>query len=473
MTTPAGSFSFAYDLLGRRTALTYPHGVVGSYSYDETHQLNWLTGISYTSSSGELLSVVYPLHDNVGNRLQRSEDGDSVDYSYDAVYQVTAAQSSLDDEGFSYDAVGNRTAGPSATDSYTHNAANQMTQGGELSFAYDERGNQSYRYLNSAQTDYWHYSWNAEKQLIQAELTEAGTTVRTLTFAYDAFGRRMEKQITENGTTKTTSYVYDGEDILLSIDNDGSTTTATYFIHGPGIDEPLAMVKGGSSHYYHADGLGSIVAITDSSQTIVQHYDYDTFGQLTASDDFANGYTFTGREWDDELGLYYYRARYYDAQIGRFISKDPIGFAGGDVNIYRYVGNQPVNWLDPFGFSAWSHYWSGVHDRMHRQRSQIEKITQKHMYQVYDVISMTPGYDGFIRNWGNRTLEAKDSIRKYLKVLRQRRLSTCDENEMIDRKIEIYENILRNYNALDQLVPSLILWPPPEDTYKTYRIYYE
>ena len=207
-----------------------------------------------------------------------------------------------------------------------------MIQGGELSFAYDERGNQSYRYLNSAQTDYWHYSWNAEKQLIQAELTEAGTTVRTLTFAYDAFGRRVEKQVTENGTTKTTSYVYDGEDILLRIDNDGSTTTTTYYVHGPGIDEPLAMIRSGQTYFYHADGLGSIVAITDSSQAIVQHYDYGTFGQLTASDDFANGYTFTGREWDEELGLYYYRARYYDAQTGRFISKDPIAIRG---NIYN------------------------------------------------------------------------------------------------------------------------------------------
>ncbi|WP_029914165.1 RHS repeat-associated core domain-containing protein [Pelobacter seleniigenes] len=353
MTTPAGSFSFAYDLLGRRTALTYPHGVVGSYSYDETHQLNWLTGISYTSGSGELLSVAYPLHDNVGNRLQRNEDGDSVDYSYDAVYQVTAAQSSLDDEGFSYDAVGNRTAGPSATDSYTHNAANQMIQGGELSFAYDERGNQSYRYLNSAQTDYWHYSWNAENQLIQAELTEAGTTVRTLTFEYDAFGRRVEKQITENGTTKTSSYVYDGEDILLRIDNDGSATTTTYIIHGPGIDEPLAMIHSGQTYYYHADGLGSIVAITDSSQTIVQHYDYETFGQLTASDDFTSSYAFTGREWDEDLSLYYYRARYYDAQTGRFISKDPIGFAGGDVNVYRYVGNNSANEIDPLGLKTY------------------------------------------------------------------------------------------------------------------------
>ena len=119
------------------------------------------------------------------------------------------------------------------------------------------------------------------------------------------------------------------------------------------------MIKDGSSYYYHADGLGSIVAITDSSQTIVQHYDYGTFGQLTASDDFNNSYTFTGREWDEELGLHYYRARYYDAQTGRFISKDPIGFAGGDMNVYRYVGNGPVNLTDSIGlapdwFSCWA-----------------------------------------------------------------------------------------------------------------------
>lgn len=97
----------------------------------------------------------------------------------------------------------------------------------------------------------------------------------------------------------------------------------------------------------------SIVAITNSTPAVVQQYAYDAFGMVTPSQpDFANPYTYTGREWDQELGLYFYRARYYDAMEGRFISKDPIGFAGGDVNLYRYVQNNPIMLIDPSGNSG-------------------------------------------------------------------------------------------------------------------------
>ena len=154
-------------------------------------------------------------------------------------------------------------------------------------------------------------------------MVNAGQTLRTVRFKYDAFGRR----------TTTSSYLYDGEDILLRIDSDGTTTTAIYYVHGPGIDEPLAMIQDGTPYFYHADGLGSIVAITDTNKQTVQRCSYDTFGMLSATDpEFKNSYTFTSREWDKELGLYYYRARYYDPMEGRFISKDPIAIRS---NIYK------------------------------------------------------------------------------------------------------------------------------------------
>jgi len=131
---------------------------------------------------------------------------------------------------------------------------------------------------------------------------------------------------------------------------DTPTVTETRFIHGPGIDEPLAMVRNGQNYFYHADGLGSIVAITDQSRNIVQKYSYETFGLPTPTDPtFRQPYAFTAREWDRETGLYFYRARYYDPMEGRFISKDPIGFAGGDVNLYGYVWNNSVNFLDSMG----------------------------------------------------------------------------------------------------------------------------
>ena len=135
---------------------------------------------------------------------------------------------------------------------------------------------------------------------------------------------------------------------------DASGNIVTEYLHGPGIDEPIAMIKGGQTYYYHADGLGSIIAITDSTGRVVQRYEYDSFGNITYTQNpnFVQPYTYTGREYDQESGLYYYRARYYNANIGRFITQDPIGFAGGDVNLYSYVGQNPVNGVDPYGLQT-------------------------------------------------------------------------------------------------------------------------
>jgi RHS repeat-associated protein len=122
------------------------------------------------------------------------------------------------------------------------------------------------------------------------------------------------------------------------------------YVNGPNIDEPLSAEIRRDWIYYHADGLGSITALTSHMGNVVQKYEYDSFGNMSLKPHFIKQpYTYTGREFDPETGLYYYRARYYDTKAGRFISRDPIGFDGGDVNLYVYVGNNPINWIDPDG----------------------------------------------------------------------------------------------------------------------------
>ena len=144
----------------------------------------------------------------------------------------------------------------------------------------------------------------------------------------------------------TTSYVYDGMDIL----RESRGGTISMYIHGPAIDEPLAKDNGGALTYFHVDGLGSVMKATDQAGAVTSAIRYDTWGNIDAGT--PDVYAFTGREWDAEAGLYYYRARYYDPKSGRFIGEDPIGFGGG-ANFYDYALGNPARYTDPFGLEVW------------------------------------------------------------------------------------------------------------------------
>jgi len=121
---------------------------------------------------------------------------------------------------------------------------------------------------------------------------------------------------------------------------------------GLSIDEPLAVLRASATHFYNADGLGSITSLTNAAGATSATYTYDTFGNLTASSgSVVNPFRYTAREWDAEVGLYYYRSRYYDWSLGRFGSEDSETFSA-DFNFYRYVRNQPVNLVDPDGKNA-------------------------------------------------------------------------------------------------------------------------
>ncbi len=152
--------------------------------------------------------------------------------------------------------------------------------------------------------------------------------------------------------TTLTRHIYDNEDILLELD--GSNNITARYTHGPGIDEPLIMEKAGVSFFYHADGLGSITEITDTTGVVKQRYTYSSFGKIESQLDpnFIQPYTFTAREFDPETGLYHYRKRDLDPNTGRFNQEDPLNFYSGDLNLYAYVGNNPVRTTDPSGLLA-------------------------------------------------------------------------------------------------------------------------
>lgn len=145
-----------------------------------------------------------------------------------------------------------------------------------------------------------------------------------------------------------TSYVYDREDIVLEFDGLGAMVA--HYTHGQGTDFPLEMERGGQTYYYHYDGLGSVTELTDSSGAVAQAYLYNAFGTIVQNtSSLVNPFTYTAREFDPESNLYFYRTRYYDGNIGRFISEDRKGLEES-LNLYSYAGNTPVNGNDPFGF---------------------------------------------------------------------------------------------------------------------------
>jgi RHS repeat-associated protein len=146
----------------------------------------------------------------------------------------------------------------------------------------------------------------------------------------------------------TTTWAYDIDNVLHEFTGAGITLK---YVNGDDTDEPLARVDGsGNVDYHHADALGSITEMTDPAGNITFMRQYDAWGKLEQGIAVA-GYAFTGREWDFETGLYYYRARYYDPRLGRFASEDPLSLREGP-SAYVYVDNAPVGLRDPYGLQA-------------------------------------------------------------------------------------------------------------------------
>jgi RHS repeat-associated protein len=306
------------------------------------------------------------------------------DYNYDLIDRLTQVISSnaQQNENYGYDGVGNRLTSHLST-TYQYAAFNRLNASQQASFVYDNNGNMTSRTDSSGTTQ---YIWDFENRLRQV-IKPDGTSVN---YKYNALGQRTERYVGANST----KFTYDGQDVLLDVNSDGSFVK---YVNGLGIDDKIRQTVNGQAQYFVQDHLGSTNALTDATGNVISSASYDSFGN--ASGNLATRYGYTGREKDTDTGLHYYRARWYDSNLGRFLSEDPIGFEGGDINLFAYVGNNSLNFIDPEGLSV-----------LIKLAKFIEKQSRLYLIDTGKKLT-TKQAQNVRRNGGNIIVEGNDSQR--------------------------------------------------------------
>jgi RHS repeat-associated protein len=326
---------------GARTRVTHPDGQAFTYAYSPAGEL---TGVYQGTGTGTPLDTFTY---NTQSQLAARSEGpgtSSVGYTYDAPGRLASITDAFAGGTgnvaltFGYNAASQITSRTRNNDAYawtgayavnrnyTVNGLNQYTAAGGASFGYDANGNLTSDGSNT-------YVYDIENRLV------AASGGHTATLRYDPLGRLYEVA----GTSSTTRFLYDGDALVAEYSSAGALTAR--YVHGSnaGADDPLIWHGSGVTHWLHADHQGSIVAMTNSSGVLSSINAYDEWGIPNATN--QGRFQYTGQEWIGELGLYYYKARVYSPTLGRFLQTDPIGYDGG-VNLYAYVGDDPVNITD-------------------------------------------------------------------------------------------------------------------------------
>lgn len=298
--------TYERDLSGRLASKTLPNGIKQVFAYDDADRV---LSITYRNPDDSVIEAITYTYDAKGQRLTRSwGSANAGETPFTATYDAA-----------------NRMTGITLT------ATNQS-----FALAYDDNGNLISKTDTTNPSDITTYTWDSRNRL--TAISGSGVEAR---FSYDALGRRAEKTV--NG--QTVGFVYDGAQAIGEVT--GSTISTT-LLTGLAIDEVIARYSQTSDRTYLTDALGSVIAQTKDDRSVQNFYGYSAYGESqNLGADEGNPIQYTGRE-NDGSGLLFYRARYYDPVLKRFIGEDPIGLAGGP-NVYAYVDGNPINLIDPTG----------------------------------------------------------------------------------------------------------------------------
>ena len=369
---------YGYDAADRRTDEIWSSGRALAYAYDGAHQLR---GVSSTGRASDVAAYRY---DNVGNPLGRTESGLGISNGFNNLNRITS---------------GTWTGGAVTVAGAVNYNAGTVTVNGAVasrSGLYYERTNVAlaagtnlvtavYRgpaftnagmvatsiasvvvgptaYGHDANGNLWWdaslvYQYDVLKRLTNV-YRYSPATVPILANRYDGLGRRVEA--VRNGTN-VERYVYVPGTFLVLAVLDATNGVKEIYTHGPdisgtlggagGIGGILSQTTGTNTHYLHPDAAGNVVLTTDASGKTTSILQYTPFGRLLSrSGTFASRFAFSSKEWEPSAGLYYYGYRWYSPGLGRWLSRDPLGEQADPLhNLYRFVGNNPLNAVDPLG----------------------------------------------------------------------------------------------------------------------------